>query len=583
MKKILCVCSLIALCLTQLCRAEGVPVRTDYSGINIGNVEKNYRHRVIGAYLTNEAFRRITKTGNYSSFENPTGIFFAEGEKIKITLSGLPEGRNIKLIVHDFEKNGKHEEYPLKNGQNKLTIKSRGLGYIDYRCDSLQTAPPPVTLDIEGGEINGVFTRRDSSTTWKKMLAEAKCNILDMLGERCQLTYDVEGLRKACPEKGPELLASYDYIIELQQNDILGWDRDGTHPGNHIHGRVMWGGYMHADGMGAAFHVNTIPGIANPETLSKGAWGVAHEFGHVNQTKRGMCWTGMTEVTNNICSAWTNYKFNPMDMRLEHEHVGNADGQGMIGGRFDCYVNNAIVERRIWLYHGGPDSGKNLGKRAGDVFVTLCPLWQLQLYMAVARGKQDFYPQIFHNVRMTNEQDMTNGEVQMLFLKRASDAAQLDFTEFFAKVGMLSPLNRVMEDYAVAYITITDEMCRDVMKHISQYPKPDTSVIYYITANSVEIYRDRLSIVKPADDAPKPTISQGRLEIAADEWENAVAFEAYQGDKLIRISLRGLGHKDGKATTVICPPGADTIKAVQWDGKRYIVLAPEDMAAARQN
>ena len=560
----------LAVGLSTLCRADSVPVRTDYSGINRGNTEKNYRQRTIGAYLSNASLRRLTKTNNYSSFENPTGIFFEAGSKATITVSGLPKGYPLKLIVHDFEGDTAHREYPLQNGQNKLKIETRGLAYIDYRTDSLDAMPPKIKVNISGGKINGVFTRQDSAATWKKMLANAKCGMLDMLGERCQLTYNIEGLRKGCPEKGPELLAKYDYLMSLQQNDILGWDRDNLHPGNHIHGRAMWRGYMHADGMGAAFHIDTIPGIANPDHLNRSAWGVAHEFGHVNQTRRSMCWTGMTEVTNNIFSSWTNYCMNPSSMRLEHERISNVDGQGMVGGRFDCYVNNAIVRRRIWLYHGGPDSSeKTLGKRGGDVFVTLCPYWQLQLYMAVARGKSDFYPYIFHEARAADESNLTNGMAQMLFIRRACDSAKLNLTEFFAKVGMLSPINREMEDYSRAYITITEEMCRETMDYISRYPKPDSSVIYYITSNTVGVFRDRLNIVLPPDGAPQPALQNGRFEVAADEWKNAVAFEAYRGDKLLRVSLRGLNHPDGQATTVICPPGTDTVKAVQWDGQRH--------------
>ena len=565
MKKLLA----IILCLAAFCAADTVPVRTDYSGINRGNREANYRSRTFGAYLSNAALRRITKAGNYSPYENPTGIYFSAGEKVRLNVTGLPQGQPLKLIVHNFEGDTTHSEYALQNGANNLTMETNGLGYIDYRSDSLENMPPDIKVTIHGGKINGVFTREDSAATWKKMLADAKCGMLDMLGERCQLAFNIEGLRKGCPEDGPELLKKYDYIISLQQNDILGWDRDHIHPGNHIHGRAMWKGYMHADGQGAAFHISTIPGIANPQHLNRSAWGVAHEFGHVNQTRPGMCWTGMTEVTNNIFSSWTNYKLNPDSMRLEHEHVGNADGQGMVGGRFDCYVNNAIVRRRLWLYHGGPDSGTNLGKRAGDVFVTLCPYWQLQLYVAVARGKMDFYPSIFHSVREADEREQTNGQAQMLFIKRACDAARLNLTEFFLKVGMLSPMNREMEDYTRAYITITERMCRDTMQYISKYPAPDSSVIYYITANTVEVYRRRLAVVLPPADSPAPTIENGRIELPADAWKNAVAFEAYSGDKLLRISLRGLNHADGQATTIICPPGTDTVKAVQWDGTRY--------------
>jgi hypothetical protein len=59
--------------------------------------------------------------------------------------------------------------------------------------------------------------------------------------------------------------------------------------------------------------------------------------------------------------------------------------------------------------------------------------------------------------------------------------------------------------------------------------------------------------------------------VPADKWANAVAFEVYKGDKLVRICLRGLNQKDNASTDVILPAGATTVMAVSWDGKRYII------------
>ena len=569
----------LALLLAAPGPAAEVPARTDFSTLNNGAPEHSYRHRSIRAYLPKAELSRRNKVGNYSSFENPTGIFFSPGEEVTLTLSGS-EGQRIVLIVHDFEQGGTHDEYPLSEGSNHLIIAHRGLGYLDYRSDSPDSAPA-VQVDIQGGRVNGIFTRHDSEATWKSLLAHAQCNILDLIGERCQLAYDVESLRKGCPEDGPALLALYDEIIRLEQEDILGWDRDGSHPGNHIHGRVQWGGFMHADGMGAAFHVSTIPGLANPASLRRGAWGVAHEFGHVNQTRPGLCWVGTAEVTNNIFSAWVNFSLNPRNMRLEHEFIQNFDKRPMIGGRFDCYINNALVRRRLWQFHGGPDDGNSAPptNRTGDHFVSVCPFWQLQLYMAVARGKKDFYPSIFHHIRTTDEKALSQGQLRVLFFKRACDAAHLNLSEFFVKLGILAPIDRMVEDYASRHMTITPDMCREALEYAARYPKPDSSVLFYITGNSVDIFADKLPIRRPKDTAA-PEICNGCIEMPADRWENAVAFEAYAGKKLLRISLRGLGQKDGISTTIICPPGTDTVKAVQWDGKRFTILAPTAASTA---
>ena len=550
---------------------EEVMQLTDYRGINAGNPEEKYRHRIFRAYLPNRLINKIYKTSAYSSYENPTGIFFEAGEQAVFTVSGSAGEAELELIVRDFGEGGSRDSYPLRIGDNKLSIKNKGLAYLQYRAENPQDAPP-IEVDIQGGKINGVFTAGDSVETWHSLLKNAVCNIIDLLGYRCQLTYDVTSLRKYCPDQGSELLALYDEIIRLEQVDVMGWGTKDVHPGNHIHGRVQYSGFMHADQQGAAFHVNTMGSLANPVRLRQNAWGVAHEFGHVNQTRPGMRWVGTSEITNNICSAWVNFKLFPQQMRLEHEVTENIDQERMRGGRFDCYVNSAVVKHQLWQFQSGPDSGlfAPLRGNSGDHFVGCAPFWQLMLYCTAARGNKDFYPDIFHNVRHTDESAMTNGELRVLFLKRAADAAKLNLAEFFLCTGMAAPVDRVIDDYGEASLTVTEEMLQEALDYMARYPKPDSSVIYYITANSIDIFKHKLPIsISP--DAPKIILPVSRVDIPGSAWKNAVAFEAYSGKKLVRVSLLGLNHTDNTTTTVICPPETDSIKAVQWDGKRVTI------------
>ena len=562
-----------------------VPQFTDYSKINQGPPEVSYRNRDFRAYLPNNELRKRLKTSPYSSFENPTGIFFSRDETVSLNVKG-GAGKNISLIVHDFDKSGSHDVYPLNEGSNVIQIKSSGLGYINYRSDQPEQEPP-VHITIDGGKINGVFTPQDDAETWERLLASAKCNILDLLGTRCQLAYDVESLRKYCPHDGPELLALYDRIIEMEQNDVLGWKLDGSHPGNHIHGRVQWKGFMHADGYGAAFHVSAMDCLDNPKKLRKNTWGVAHEFGHLNQTRPGMMWIGMTEVTNNLCSSWVSYQLTPGETRLEHEVSDTLDSVPMRGGNFDSYVNSAIVEGQIWQFQAGTDPAlldifKKLKRQEiGKVFVTLAPFWQLLLYNHLALGNKDFYPRIYHDVRVTDESKMTNGELRVLFMKRACDAAQLNFSKFFIKTGMAAAIDREVGEYGVAFVTVTEDMVQEMLDYVAKYPEPESDVIYYITVNSVDIFRDKLPI-EVSPDAPKIKLPVKQVDIPPDAWKNAVAFEAYSGEKLIRVSLRGLNHEDNETTTVICPPETDSLKAVQWDGKRITIAKLSDDPETRK-
>lgn len=551
-----------------------IPAGTDYSQLNkSADVESAYRNREFRAYLTQELVRERLRTNNYSPFENPTGIFYRAGEQVTIEVQGdAPQG--LSYIIHNFDRDGGHAEIPLKAGVNTFAAPTQGLGYFNYRSSTPESAPA-LKVRLQGGYVNGVFTQHDDEDTWRRLLAGAQGNILDILGERTILAYNVDGLKEHCPNRGPELIDIYDDVLKKQQ-DMLGWERYGCHPGNHVHGRVQWGGFMHADGMGTAYINTAMKEVANVDALKHTSWGIAHEFGHINQCRPGMMWAGSQEVTNNIFSAWCCYNINPDNCRLEHE-VTPVMGyhERMRGGRFDCYINSALVRRQLWQFMTGPDYGINNvpGERTGDHFVSVSPLWQLQLYFAVARGQEDFYPYIYEQARK-DAADTPHGELRVQFCTRAADAAKLDLSEFFVKTGILAPMNRFVEDYSSHHVTITLEMCEKALAHMAQYPKPDTSVIFYVNANTVNIFKDRL----PVEPSPgfKLNVNRGIVTIPGTEWKNAVAFECYRGKRLCRVAIRGLNHKDNATTDLIVPKGTTRITAVQWDGTRYVIWSGEE-------
>lgn len=552
-----------------------IPRYTDYSRLNQepGQMERTYRLREFRAYKPVDDLSRQLKIGRYSSYENPTGIAFEAGENISIHMEGNPR-TPVEFVVRDFRHPGNESAFLLRPGTNDFTVSHFGHGYVNYR-DSDPGSAPPIKVQIKGGYINGVFTHHDDARVWKHMLKHARSEMFDILGERTQWVLDTKALRERCPEKGPELVALYDEQMKLEQQ-LLGWEWEGIHPGNHIMGRTNWNTktYMHADGIGASFVISATGGLVDVDEVRRsGAWGTSHEFGHVNQTRPGMMWTGTCETTVNIFSQLVNYAFNPDEVRLEHETCPSLEGAWVRGGRFDCFVNSAIVNRELWQFQRGPDDGhRQPGAICGDSFVILCPMWQMYLYNTVVKGNTLFYPRIFKNVRDTDESKWTVGQTRMKYLDRCCDAARLDFSDYFLETGMLAVMNRYVNDYASHWVTITEDMCAQALKHARQYPRPDSPVIFYINVNNVAIYRDKLDIKPSPDFKPQITEHTGRrFTVPGNQWENAVAFEVYNGDKLIRVCLRGLNQKDNKSTDVLLLPGATTVMAVQWDGKRYII------------
>lgn len=528
---------------------------------------KQFRTQKYEAFPLVRSTSTWMKTGDYNQFENPTGMLFEEGEEIVLEVSrtnGIP----VELRISDFSTaEWKDSVYPLKPGKNTIKTTNRGHGYLNYYTDNYKKAPDVKISFLSGGKANGYFDgARHTNEDWKKLLNGAPSVIMDIKGKYVQLAYPVKALKEQCPDDGLGLINIYDKIIDIQ-HQIMGLVKYDCRPKNKMFGRVIWQGFMHADGVGAAFHNDTMPSVANVKAITKESWGIAHEFGHVNQTRPGMKWVATTEVTNNIFSIWTQYLHNPDFLTIEHYKMEDGSGNIVEGGRFNAYLNSALITKDPWLCQKGPDRMTDYHNGNSDHFVKLCPLWQLQLYFAAAgKGNPDLYADIFQITRKTKDADFTHGQHQLNFMKRACDATKQDLTDFFKKVGMLVPLDKEMLDYSNGHMTITQKDCDDLVKHAAKYPKPESPVIEYITSASVDAYKNKLPVT--GEFGKGVTEGKDTRTISRDVWKNVAVFETYKGDKLERIAIITTGSPDKTSTTVPYPEGATRIEAVAWDGTR---------------
>lgn len=533
--------------------------------------EMEFRVQEYKAYRPVKDLARELKTSTYSQFENMTGIHFSQAEKM-VVFVGPTHGQKLKLRVKDFGKSGDDYTYPLFEGVNIITSKGKGNGYIDYFTPEYQQAQP-VKVHIYGGRINGVFNPlKHTEQDGQRMLDNAVSEVLDICGNKTQLIYDVEGLKKQAYGRLHELIGLYDSIISHQQM-IMGLEQYNRLPDNHMLGRVVWRGYMHADGFGAAFSYKTMHKVANPDNIRRNCWGIAHEFGHVNQVRKGMKWVGTSECTNNIFSAWSQYVFNPHSLRLEHEKIN-----GFVGGRYNAYFNNGLLRHQEWGLQCGPDTKKyqpnEKGQWGGDHFVKLVPLWQLHLYYHIAGEGNNwhhsyFWADIFEKVRLTDETNISEGQFQMNFVMNACDAVQQDLTEFFMKAGFLTPVDKLFGDYNSRQKTITQDMVDATILYAQKYPKPQSDVIYYISGNSIDAFQHQLSVEGQYN---KGITGDTLKEISHQVWKNVTVFETYHNDELVCITMVGTGDRANTKTLVPYRKGATRIEAVAWDGARTLVF-----------
>ena len=531
---------------------------------------------------TYEPYREINdlaaemKTSGYNPFENPTGIYFKDGEEAVVIL-GNTNGEQVNLKVYDFDaiRQGQHTpdptSYPLSEGINKVRIAHGGLSYIEYYTPNWETASA-LKLHIASGKVNGYYDKhRDVSADWHEILNKATYGCIDIKGDRVNLVFGVNSIKTYCDNLG-KLIQNYDDIVELE-HEIMGLDKWGHRPKNHMFARVTKDG-LFADGWGAGWYEGCMNELASTtKSLREGVWAIAHEFGHVNQIRPGLKWVSTTEVTNNIYSVCARYKFYRENMPLEHERCNDGNDNNVLGGRFNSYLNYGIIKGEQWLCQKGQDNmDPSKYPYGGDHFVKLCPLWQLLLYYREIVGgeKRDWYGDVAEIVRTTDESQLTNGQLQLNFMRNTMDVVKEDLTDFFIKAGMLKPIDKELDDYARGQMTITQTDCDELVKYASKYSKPATPVLYYLSANSTKSFKDKLAVEGIYNEGVKVR-NNGWIVINHDVWKNAVVFETYQGDELKYAAIVGTDSPDLSETKVCYPEGSTRIEAVSWEGKRTLV------------
>lgn len=546
-------------------------------------LENNYpaeRIQLYQPYLKTGVLAKRLKTANYNLFENPTGIYFKAAEKAVVFVQNTTTPISISLKVVDWSEAGKEagakeeDVYPLQPGINVLTLNNNGLGYISYYTDDYESMPE-VKIHIASGIINGYFDleRGDQNVKYTAMLNNQKskeCPNLDIRGKYVQLCYDKKSLLQKNSERGREMIEEYDNLIKMEQ-DIMGIDKYGLRTTNRMFGRRSYGGLPNANGHGVSF-----PGLnVKPEEIRQNSWEIAHEFGHINQVRPGMKWTGLDEVSNNIYSAAVQYYYTPDNLRLEGEKIGDGEGGPfVVGNRFNCYLNNGIIKGQPWLYQLGQERDPDKATKdrdGGDLFVRLTPLWQLYLYNHIAGlGVDYFYPQIMDKVRNTDESGLKAKDLQFNFMRNVCHVMNTNMTKFFKTCGMLKEVDRNISGYGVKeQLTITAEDIADFEEEMKDLPEPISPVIYYISGYTVDFFKNKAAVV--GTKGVGVTRDGAFCVVEASKWKNVVMFETYAGDKLVKLSLPYTDHADKIATRVYYPDGSTRIEAVAWNGEKTLV------------
>ncbi len=582
-------------------------LRTLASNLLSGNYSTQYRIGTFGCYNTRGAVQSLLKTANqYDPYENPTGIYFAQGDKVAVFAEGIDSKHPVQLVIKNFsnadliETEGQPESYySLSNGLNLITASHRGNVYVNYYSTDFENAPE-VKLHFALAREVGYFKQGMTNEQWKQILANAEAqgaDIIDVLSNRLHVAAPLASLKRRCPENGEKLVSIYDQII-YREREIMGLPQFNEEPKNHQFARPVKSG-MFADGIGAAAAFGSFDEWANPEGL--GFWGIGHELGHINQITPGFKWGGLGETTNNIYSAWVEHTLGATDKygngyhRLEDENSGIDDYSWTRGGRFEAYLEEGVRKGVSWQLQDGPDyhgnekstnlindvdeNGKSTGKqvesgsRNYDHFLKVVPFWQLELYTLEAGANAMAYPNFIKSYRdgFNSSTFNTSGKQQMEMIRRFCDAAQINFCSFFEKAGLLKPIHAYIEDYSPAWLVITQDMCDQVKSEVAAKGYPEApAALNYINAYNWTRFRDKVQLTE-GTLGTGCSLNGTKLKVDNTQWAGAVGYETYDAnDNLLHISMFGLGDEQMSShyTYVLFPAKAKYVMAVGYDGTK---------------
>ena len=556
---------------TQL--REGVTAQ-EIEQIPVAEIRNMAKAMLAGTYSTEfrigefTAFRPLTDLQGelknsylYNNHENPTGITFDEDESVIVMVEGIGE-QSVALQVRNFGPTVfASSTYALQNGINVIKVSNKGNGYINYYTTNWKTAPK-VKMHFLNAKEQGYFSPKYKGHTnddWKRLLANAKGDCLDMHGEFTDCVFPVSSFKANCPNDGEWLMAIYDSIISVER-DIMGiYKYKHEFPNRQCAITVATsGGLYHASNDGFCVPVNA---LRDPTSRTHyDIWGAAHEYGHQNQTQ-GLRWIGLTEVTNNIMSAYVEHKLRTDGYhRLENESNGFRyydffEYNVMKGGQFVPHAHN-------------------------DVFCTLVPFWQLLIYTRIAGIQPDAYPELYETLRNQSAlSSMSDGQHQVNFMKQWCHITKTNFLPYFKQVGMFKTVDESISDYSTRQLTITQAMLDALEKEINaaNYPEPPAAFCY-IDVNNYPAFRDKAALV--ANTVGKGcSVSGNTVRIQHNQWKNVVGFETYKADGTL-LHMTNYGHGDSAykptMTSVVWNTSEKPayIMAVGYDGTRVKCYEP---------
>ncbi len=280
-----------------------------------GTYDFNYRVATYHSFLSPAVLQEERFHRPYDYTQNATGIMLPSG-RIGIAVTGIPQGVRVQLTVYTWtvpeDNYPTSSNYTLTNGFNIINVNPsypdrNGLAYIQYLNPSREVTYPDIKIHFINGIQNGILEKPKTNDEMYKILQNAKYTTIDLLGERVHAVFETKALMQYTKGKYIKYINVLDTLIKWEQ-ELQGLDKYNQLTSNKTLAYVNYRYFMYCESRGASFKYDTQSKVCNPDVIMQrredALWGMSHEWGHQHQLDPYFKWSGMTEITNNLHSAY---------------------------------------------------------------------------------------------------------------------------------------------------------------------------------------------------------------------------------------------------------------------------------------
>lgn len=436
----------------------------------VGEYDTDFRVGSYRPYQNPSIQSAINKTSTYSLRDNPTGIYVEEGDELLIVV-GDTKRQNISVIVQDLHTGfTQAKTHPLQEGENLLTMEAGGLLYVqnltsdniplilETEADKAAAADKTVDIHFVNAKVNGYFDlSKHTSADWTDLLDNAPYQDIDVVGIRSHITWTTDNFRSYNTDI-VSVLEKYDRLVYLE-SEFAGLEKYDKMFKNRMYFHIDYNGASpYAADNRTAYTSGYAEIFCDANRFEKRIWGPGHEVGHINQLRPALKWASTTEVTNNIMAMYVQTEFGEPSKLL---------------------VDGTYAEAKTKIIDAGVP---HVMDNASDQFmIRLVPFWQLKLYMVDALGQEDFYKDLYEHFRTAENLDtsgLTEGVLQLDFVRQVCRVSGLNMVDFFQKWGFLTPVDTTINDYGNKDFRITQDQVDALIAEINAagYDMPHTNV-----------------------------------------------------------------------------------------------------------